>query len=295
MLLSAERPPHDAEAHKIRHDLQRVRKIVAGGKHLLGERGLERVLSPILPLGEADMGGGKDWTISQVTISGFRGFAREHSISCDTEVTVIKGGNGTGKTSMLDAIFWALTGLPLHDNRGLTQNVYTKEGPRVTVRMRSIRGEVLDVSRQQDGSEAETELDAYFGGAGQATDRHLSGAEAQELLASTLWPPSRHAPDPHASLVRYLSSCVFVVRDGSVPHPGGRRDGRDLYLLAEDMARLADGDLRAHVSSQEVLDTCAEIEQVSERINDALGAHPHLSGAAHPGIPKGAAEGQPGG
>jgi len=45
-----------------------------------------------------------------VEISGFRGFPQQREFDLDADAIVLVGSNGNGKTSLCDAILWALTG-----------------------------------------------------------------------------------------------------------------------------------------------------------------------------------------
>lgn len=46
----------------------------------------------------------------EISIENFRGFASPQTLSLDGDVVLVSGGNGTGKTSLTDAITWVLTG-----------------------------------------------------------------------------------------------------------------------------------------------------------------------------------------
>lgn len=46
----------------------------------------------------------------EISIENFRGFATPQTLSLDGDVVLVSGGNGTGKTSLTDAITWVLTG-----------------------------------------------------------------------------------------------------------------------------------------------------------------------------------------
>jgi len=46
----------------------------------------------------------------QISLSGFRGFNRECQVAIGANVVILKGPNGSGKTSLIDAIQWLLLG-----------------------------------------------------------------------------------------------------------------------------------------------------------------------------------------
>ncbi len=48
--------------------------------------------------------------LKDLGIEGFRGFAKRQPIDLDADVIVIRGDNGTGKTSMVDALLWLFCG-----------------------------------------------------------------------------------------------------------------------------------------------------------------------------------------
>ena len=48
--------------------------------------------------------------LRRLAIDGFRGFTSAVDIDMDADVIVIVAENGRGKTSLLDAILWALIG-----------------------------------------------------------------------------------------------------------------------------------------------------------------------------------------
>ena len=48
--------------------------------------------------------------LKSVDLSGFRGFSKSNRIDLDADAIILLGANGRGKTSLLDSIFWALSG-----------------------------------------------------------------------------------------------------------------------------------------------------------------------------------------
>ena len=48
--------------------------------------------------------------LEHIEISGFRGFASKQLFDLSADAIVVVGSNGLGKTSLLDAIHWGLSG-----------------------------------------------------------------------------------------------------------------------------------------------------------------------------------------
>lgn len=102
-----------------------------------------------------------------VTVEGFRGFSSRQSINFDADVVLIHGDNGTGKTSITEAISWGLTGaLPqeLLDRakgsrpiRDVIENAYSELPPRVGLRF-SVGQTTLDIIRRGTSKSSEVEV-----------------------------------------------------------------------------------------------------------------------------------------
>lgn len=60
----------------------------------------------------------EQFQITSMSISGFKSYEKPTELTFGNP-TVITGGNGRGKTSIADAIAFAVTGLPLFGERGL--------------------------------------------------------------------------------------------------------------------------------------------------------------------------------
>jgi DNA repair exonuclease SbcCD ATPase subunit len=52
--------------------------------------------------------------LKALEIEGFRGFAGRQRVDLDADVIVVRGDNGTGKTSVIDALLWVLCGEVAH-------------------------------------------------------------------------------------------------------------------------------------------------------------------------------------
>jgi len=101
--------------------------------------------------------------LSWIEVESFRGFAETCRISLDADAVVITGPNGVGKTSLIDAITWVLTGqvprLEQHKERRtddvLTNRYRSGTDPRVTLGL-SIDGDDLIITRNGRAPDAPT-------------------------------------------------------------------------------------------------------------------------------------------
>ena len=76
----------------------------------------------------------EQFQITGMTISGFKNYQEPTELVFGNP-TVITGGNGRGKTSVADAITFAVTGLPFFGERGLDR-LHNDVNPHVSVQMR---------------------------------------------------------------------------------------------------------------------------------------------------------------
>ena len=76
----------------------------------------------------------QSFQITGMTISGFKSYQEKTELRFGSP-TVITGGNGRGKTSVADAIAFAVTGLPFFGERGLDR-LHNEVNPNVSVAMR---------------------------------------------------------------------------------------------------------------------------------------------------------------
>ena len=76
----------------------------------------------------------KSFQITGMTISGFKSYQEPTELTFGNP-TIITGGNGRGKTSVADAIAFAVTGLPFFGERGIDR-LHNEENPDVYIAMR---------------------------------------------------------------------------------------------------------------------------------------------------------------
>jgi DNA repair exonuclease SbcCD ATPase subunit len=148
--------------------------------------------------------------LTSVTIAGFRGFADSQTFDLSADVILVHGPNGSGKTSLFDAILWAITGT-LERLKATPQAVVSKyaefgearvelglldnSNTSVVVRRRLVLGE--------DASTLALETE----------DGSLTGPAAEVTLMRYLYPDGATSSDPFKSLDRSLTRAVYLQQD----------------------------------------------------------------------------------
>ncbi len=103
----------------------------------------------------------EQFQITGMTISGFKNYQEPTELVFGNP-TVITGGNGRGKTSIADAISFAVTGLPFFGERGLDR-LHNEVNPLVSVRMRFLdeNGMSHELTRTRRESRVSITYDGY--------------------------------------------------------------------------------------------------------------------------------------
>ena len=145
--------------------------------------------------------------VTFLEVSGFRAFSGSERFDLDGDIVLVIGANGQGKTSLFDAIHWAITG---HISRfGRPESVvslYSNSGEaRVAVTIRAEGSRSFTVTRHFDG-----QVQGLMVTEG---DREYRGAEAEHELLRRLWPQGLAAGDPRAALHSTLERGVYLQQD----------------------------------------------------------------------------------
>lgn len=103
----------------------------------------------------------EQFRITGMTISGFKSYEVPTELTFG-DPTVITGGNGRGKTSVADAIAFAVTGLPFFGERGIDR-LHNEKNPDVSVQMRFVdeKGAVHEVTRTRRKNRMTISYDGY--------------------------------------------------------------------------------------------------------------------------------------
>ena len=103
----------------------------------------------------------EQFRITGMTISGFKSYEAPTELTFG-DPTVITGGNGRGKTSIADAIAFAVTGFPFFGERGIDR-LHNEKNPDVSVQMRLVdeKGAVHEVTRTRRKNRMTISYDGY--------------------------------------------------------------------------------------------------------------------------------------
>jgi DNA repair exonuclease SbcCD ATPase subunit len=133
----------------------------------------------------------------RMEIEAFRGFAVERILDLDADTVLVRGDNGTGKTSITDALLWLLTGdIPRLKERAkgmrkdegdpIVNRYRLGEKARVSLTVRATNrnggqaAQAQEIRFQRVGTSRQSALQAF------RQEDSLDGQEAESLLASSL-------------------------------------------------------------------------------------------------------------
>ena len=146
--------------------------------------------------------------IVSVEARGFRAFRDRERFNLDGDVVLVVGANGQGKTSLFDAILWAVTGkISRLKNRASTVSLYSDSGEAVVeLTVACDDGQTLVVTRHSDGQK-----DRLLVRDGISEFR---GEEAEYELARRLLPDGLNANEsPMATLRSAFERGVYLQQD----------------------------------------------------------------------------------
>jgi exonuclease SbcC len=119
--------------------------------------------------------------IQSLEVSGFRAFTRPQRFDLGADCIIVTGHNGTGKTSLFDAVLWGLTGsVPRLGDASVVSLYSPAREARVSLVLRETHGGDWAVSRTT--SEKESTLTLSRGG------ETFRGPSAEIRLQEILWP-----------------------------------------------------------------------------------------------------------
>ena len=121
---------------------------------------------------------------------------------------IVAGVNGSGKTSLFDAVLWALSGSidRLSDDPANLVSTYSPSGEaRVEAILRADGGSIATVIRRFDG---QMHLSVQ-----RDSEVPVTGPAAEAALIDLLWPDAKSAADPVRALTRSLTRATYLQQD----------------------------------------------------------------------------------
>ena len=145
--------------------------------------------------------------VTSVELSGFRAFSAAQRFDLDGDIVLVVGVNGQGKTSLFDAILWAISGeISRLANPESIVSLYSGSGEaQVKVTIVSDNGQRLSVTRYHDGQNQRLIVEGE--------DEPHRGAEAEHELIRWLWAEGLTANEPRAALRLAMERGVYLQQD----------------------------------------------------------------------------------
>jgi DNA repair exonuclease SbcCD ATPase subunit len=146
--------------------------------------------------------------LRRLTVAGFRGFPLSVEFDLDADAVIVAGVNGSGKTSLFDAILWVLCGRVdrLGESSASLVSEYSPSGEaRVELTLSADGGAQATVVRRFAGA---MHLSVYTDAADPVT-----GPAADALLIELLWPDAKTAADQLLALTRSLTKATYLQQD----------------------------------------------------------------------------------
>lgn len=142
-------------------------------------------------------------------LAGFRGFATKQRFDLNADAVVVVGANGNGKTSLFDAVLWAIAGrIPRlgADDAPLLCKFSETGQARVSLRLRrSGSSPPLTVTRVFDGERTTLSVETPEG--------ILRGPEAEGRLVHQIWQEAASAANPPEALATAVTRSVYLQQD----------------------------------------------------------------------------------
>ena len=142
-------------------------------------------------------------------VAGFRGFAGKQTFDFDADAVIVVGANGNGKTSLFDAVLWAITGriprLRSDDSQLLCKFSDTGQA-RVVLRLKQMGDSTpIVITRSFDGDATKVSVET--------NDGVLRGPEAEGRLIQQIWSEAAVAANPADALAMALTRSVYLQQD----------------------------------------------------------------------------------
>ena len=148
--------------------------------------------------------------LAAIDISGFRGFARRERLDVDADAVIVSGANGRGKTSVFDAILWALSGgIPrLREDSRNVVSLYSESGEAtVLLKFKQENGLPYQIRRSQRSGSEEQRLQV------ESDAGAIHGEAAEAKLIHDFWPNALVAEEGGTAPARLVTRGIYLQQD----------------------------------------------------------------------------------
>ena len=144
--------------------------------------------------------------LKTITLSGFRAFAKATTVDLAADCTILIGKNGQGKTSLLDGLFWALTGKleRIGEDESVVSLYSETGGAEVIV---TLAGEDADLSVRRRFDGYRTTLVCRLG------DRTLDREELRLRYGALIGLPEESSAKSEASTATKMARSLYLQQD----------------------------------------------------------------------------------
>jgi len=218
-----------------------------------------------------------DRKLKEITIKNFRGIGNKVLLNLNADIAVIYGPNGTGKTSIFDAIEWTITGQierlqkPIKDIdlkvKDIIVNLFHKENSAKTKIELDINGETKNIERSLNPLE-KGKSKVTIDNSNVTSKTVIAVVTGNELLKSLMKRVERFRKGFLAShILKQQALTEFISRTD----PKARYDSFSYIIGTQDFVRFNDkvGDI-VNRMGKEIKQLQVKISDVSEQVNERL-------------------------
>jgi DNA repair exonuclease SbcCD ATPase subunit len=147
--------------------------------------------------------------LKSLEVAGFRGFATKQTFDLDADAVIVVGANGNGKTSLFDAVLWAISGrIPRlgNEDTGLVCRFAGTGHARVVLQLGAADGSSqVTITRVFDGERTTLSVETPEG--------VTHGPQAEGQLIELVWNEAAMATSPSEALSTVLTRSVYLQQD----------------------------------------------------------------------------------
>jgi DNA repair exonuclease SbcCD ATPase subunit len=149
------------------------------------------------------------YRFKSVTMSGFGGVSDTVTVNLDADVVVITGDNGIGKTTVCNALVWAISGI--HPSGANPRNLYSKSGSTYVSLVLSQGNSEVEINRTLANPSADSEKDFIWNVSVFVDGFPIDSRRGEEWIASNLL--ANRQDNPYDDSIAGAIESVYMKQD----------------------------------------------------------------------------------